>query len=644
MRSLLLYFFLISSSIALAETPMPPIEAYGELPKIRGLSISPTGTKISYIISQDEKEYFVAKNLDIDDIKAVDTTNLKTRNTAFINDQFTVLSASETTKIYGYRGKIEYTGSFAFDTKNQKINQLLRKEESLYPGQSGIGYIIGNLSNKGRVLMPAYVGTRYDDSPAYNLFSVDPRNGRGRIFSKGKSSTVDWFVDRDGTILAREDHHQKDDRYSIFTKRTGKWEKIYTKSDSPLRPFNLVGVKADKSALILIDDLPDGTGEGIYELDWNGEISGPFHVKDNAEIDSTLKDQNRFVFGVRYSGMRPSYKFFDEELDKSIQKLIDSYPTLAISIVDWTNDWSKIVIKASGGKESGGFYLYEPRSEQLSKLGQPVDIPREWIGNTQTIEYKAKDGTKIPAVLTTPANVENQKNLPTIILPHGGPESYDQLSYDWLAQYFSSRGYLVLQPNFRGSTGFGWKFKKQGRGEWAGLMQDDVSDGVKALVDGGFSDPDRICIVGASYGGYSALAGGAFTPDLYKCVIAVAPVSDLPRLLTTEKRENQRGSWVVEYWHRVIGDPKKHKQKLKDISPVNFADAFKAPVLLVHGNDDTVVKIKQSSVMSSALKKAGKEVEFVKVKGGDHWLSTSETRLETLQAIDSFIAKHNPAN
>lgn len=229
-------------------------------------------------------------------------------------------------------------------------------------------------------------------------------------------------------------------------------------------------------------------------------------------------------------------------------------------------------------------------------------------------------------------------------MPHGGPASYDQVQFDWMAQYFANRGYLVLQPNFRGSEGFGWNHLRQGRKQWGGLMQDDVTDGVKALIDGGYADPDKICIVGASYGGFSALSGGATTPDLYRCVAAIAPVTDLPRFLEYNKEEYGKNGRGYVYWTRNIGDPKTDKQKLKQTSPVNQAESFNAPVLLIHGKDDTVVHIRQSEVMRKALKKAGKDVEFIKLKGEDHWLSTSETRLDTLRALDAFISEHNPVN
>lgn len=294
----------------------------------------------------------------------------------------------------------------------------------------------------------------------------------------------------------------------------------------------------------------------------------------------------------------------------------------------------------SGSSAAGDYYLLDRKRNVADRIAQSrPDIAPEDIGQVLTIEYKARDGLTIPAILTMPTN-RQAANLPLIVMPHGGPESYDFVGFDWLAQFFASRGYLVLQPNFRGSTGFGVSFRDAGRGEWGGKMQDDITDGVNALIKSGRADPQRICIVGASYGGYAALAGGAFTPELYKCVAAIAPVADLPRMLIDERDEYGADHWLLDYWKDLIGDPKAERSKLERISPVNYAGKFTAPVLLIHGKDDLTVPISQSERMERALKSAGKEVEFIRLKGEDHHLSKSETRLATLQALDAFVGKH----
>ncbi|MEL6830197.1 MAG: S9 family peptidase, partial [Pseudomonadota bacterium] len=266
-------------------------------------------------------------------------------------------------------------------------------------------------------------------------------------------------------------------------------------------------------------------------------------------------------------------------------------------------------------------------------------------GGLYATQYPASDGLSIPAIVTAPAGQDfaDLRDAPAIILPHGGPATYDRFDFDWMAQFFASRGYLVLQPNFRGSTGFGRDFLDAGIGEWGGKMLSDIDDGVKALIKAGLIDPDRICIIGASYGGYAALAGATFTPDRYTCAIAIAPVSDLRKMLSRERRENQRGHWVIDYWKELMANGAVTPQQLDAISPAKHAENVRAPILLLHGDDDTVVDIEQSLVMERALKRANKQVEFVRLKGEDHWLSVAETRMQTLQAMDAFLKRYMPA-
>ncbi len=275
-----------------------------------------------------------------------------------------------------------------------------------------------------------------------------------------------------------------------------------------------------------------------------------------------------------------------------------------------------------------------------TKIAETYDgVNDDDVGEVVTIEYKARDGLKIPALVTLPPQIQAPAKLPLVVIPHGGPELYDAVGFDWMTQYFASRGYLVFQPNFRGSSGFGTAFRDAGYGEWGGKMQDDITDGVARLVKSNWADPDRICIIGVSYGGYAALAGGAYTPDLYRCVAAIAPVSDVEMMLQKIRKEVGSKSLTLKYWEEYIGDLSEEKEKLRRISPANNATAFVAPVLLIHGDGDTVVPFVQSRKMEDALKAAGKSVALVKLKGEDHWLSKSETRLQTLRELDRFVAE-----
>jgi dipeptidyl aminopeptidase/acylaminoacyl peptidase len=227
---------------------------------------------------------------------------------------------------------------------------------------------------------------------------------------------------------------------------------------------------------------------------------------------------------------------------------------------------------------------------------------------------------------------------PTIVIPHGGPEARDYYGYDAFAQFLASRGYTVVQPNFRGSYGFGRAFADAGRGQWGRLMQDDVTDVLRHLVATGQTDPQRVCVVGASYGGYAALVGAALTPDLFRCAISIAGPSDLPEQIL---RSSQRGSATRHYWMRSIGDPGANRDALEAISPRHLAAQIRVPVLLIHGEEDDVVEIRQSELMAQAMNRRARLVRLAD-EGHiwDEW--TRESRLTAFREVETFLREHNP--
>lgn len=642
----LLVLFVTGAALlpARADVPHPPLEAYGELPGYRLFALSPDGEHAAFVTRRDGRDLAVLYTRETDRASALlNIDKLSVRDLFFADNDHVIVVASDTARAYGFRGKWEDSGAFSVNIKSGKNKVLLRRTDGIYPAQTGLGDVVGRYEKKSGVFMPAYYG-RAGDEARFHLFAVDLDSGLGRIHKKGLASTRDWFVDKDGTVIAREDYSNERDLYRIWTYKDDEPQRVYeTHSDRP--PFSLIGVKPDKSALILVT-YSDDTDEGysaVFEMGFDGSVSAPVFSRPDADIDRIFMDSNRFVLGVGYSGNLPSYSFYDPEVDAAVQQVIDGLPGAEVEPVAWSEDWQQIVYSVFGMGSAGTFLLQDRTDGSFMTLATSYpDIPPEAIGDVSAITYPATDGLTIPAILTWPAGSteEARKNLPLVVMPHGGPARSDSLGFDWMAQYYANRGYLVLQPNFRGSTGFGGAFRNAGDGEWGGKMQDDITDGVNALVSSGMVDPDRVCIVGASYGGYAALAGGAFTPDLYKCVVAIAPVTDLPAMLRYVRSEYGGRHWLLDYWKSIMHGEEEDKDKLDRISPIGSAAAFSAPVLLIHGRDDTVVPIGQSRSMEAALKRAGKDVKLVELKAEDHWLSDGDTRIMTLQAMGDFVDRH----
>lgn len=633
--------FLFGTLSAHAEYPKPELEAYGALPQISSAQISPDGSKVAAIANIGNSSRAIILEIGVGVTKQIGVEEAKARGVSFYDDEHIILRASETISTFGFRGEYEYSGAFAINIESLDVNQLLVRTRELYPAQSGLGRIIGRGSKDGEVLMPAYVGGVGAD-PDLDLMVAKLGSQRGRRYMRGTSDTLDWFVGDGGRVLARERYNNNTNVYRVQWRTDDKWTNIY-EEEVEVPDMAILGVAADESGLIF--EVDEGDGEILMKLASDGSIHGPIIPDRNRDIDRLYRDNNRKVVGVRYAGVLPDYAFLDPALQDSYDKLAAQLPNATIYMDSWSDDRSRVLYSVFDPALGDVWLVHSPADDGLILVANSrPDIPVEAVGFMMSIEYKSTDDLTIQSIITAPPDYDPATSgpMPTLVMPHGGPSSYDRFDFDWMAQYFANRGYLVVQPNFRGSTGFGREFQRAGRGEWGGAMQDDITQGVKALAAAGMVDAERVCIAGASYGGYAALAGAVFTPELYKCVVAIAPVSDLNMMLQEEKRSRGRDHWVVDYWEGLMADGDARRKKLRSISPANFAENVVAPVLLLHGNDDTVVPIAQSTKMRRALRNADKSVELIQLKGEDHWLSRAETRLQTLREMDRFIAAHLP--
>jgi dipeptidyl aminopeptidase/acylaminoacyl peptidase len=303
-----------------------------------------------------------------------------------------------------------------------------------------------------------------------------------------------------------------------------------------------------------------------------------------------------------------------------------------------------MIVQTEGGDDPGTYWIVDIAKHSADPLGALyLGVHSANVGPIRMVGWNSGDGTPLRGVLSLPPGRE-AKALPLIVLPHGGPEARDYPRFDWWAQAFAPRGYAVFQPNYRGSAGYGIAFRNAGLGEWGRKMQTDVSDGVAALAKAGIVNPKRACIVGGSYGGYAALAGVTLQHGLYRCAVSVAGVSDLGSMLSFVERRAGGVNPATRYWKSFMGVTTMWGSELDPITPVALANQADAPILLIHGKDDTVVPFEQCERMESALKSAGKPVEFVLMQGEDHWLSREETRITMLRSAVAFVEKYNPAN
>ncbi|MGV8835203.1 alpha/beta hydrolase family protein [Cellvibrio sp.] len=625
----------VQASISLSE--------YGALPSVGMVAISPNGDLVAFRkVAGKQDTVHVVSIKDKKQVFALDVSKIQPGGIYFFNDEQLFLRVSEYTRVAGFRGKFDLSTAFVLNIKDKKIRQLLTPGEKILAGQTGLGNVVGITPDGQYALMPAYSPVdNHFPTPTYSLYKVSLQKKHIKSIQAGDSNTQDFFVNREGKAIVQEEYDDRNNEHKILALNDGKWIEIF-KEKTPVKNKSFVGLTQDFQSLVMLTDDEKTGRTSYYTMSLkDGAITGPLLGRNDADIESVITDMQRVVYGVRYSGFNPSYAFFDKKIEKKMNDIQQQFPGQSVWLADWTPDWQKIVIKVEGSDYPEDYFLFDSNS-QLSFLTsarpafQPEDINPIGISN-----YAARDGLKIPTLLTIPRTKSNAiKNLPAVIYPHGGPAFHDTIGFDYFAQALAAQGYLVIQPQFRGSTGFGSEHYVAGHGEWGKKMQDDLSDAVKHFTSKGMIDPKRVCIVGASYGGYAALAGGAFTPDLYKCVVSINGIGDLNGMLAWDKNQHGSNSEVADYMAMQFANGEVDKKALEKMSPENYADNFAAPVLLIYSTNDKRVPPKQSEQMLKALKKQQKPAIALELEGENHHLLEGETRTQALEATVNFVRQH----
>ncbi|MFC3578812.1 alpha/beta hydrolase family protein [Sphingomonas hylomeconis] len=377
----------------------------------------------------------------------------------------------------------------------------------------------------------------------------------------------------------------------------------------------------------------EGGRGALFRVSLDGSMKRELvFARADVDIDGLVRiGRQRRVVGASYATDRRQTEFFDPELKKlgaSLAKALPGKPL--ISFVDASTDESKLLMFAGSDVDPGRYYLLDKKTRQMAEV-LPVrpELADVALATVTAVNFPAADGTIIPGYLTLPPGSDG-KNLPAIVMPHGGPGARDEWGFDWLAQFYANRGFAVLQPNFRGSTGYGdaW-FRENGFKSWQ-VAIGDVNDGGRWLIKQGIADPTKLGIVGWSYGGYAALQTAVLDPNLFKAIVAIAPVTDL-ETLRGESRDYSNFALVDAF----IGNGPHVRQG----SPALNAARIKAPVLLFHGTQDLNVGVAESRLMANRLRDAGKTVEYVEFKGLDHQLDDSAARAQMLEKSDAFLRK-----
>ena len=471
----------------------------------------------------------------------------------------------------------------------------------------------------------------------FDVYRLNIITGKIDLEVKNFGNVVDWITDHKGVIriavcsdgVNTKIYHRADNK-SDFKKILdldfkNSFDPIFFTFDNK-NIYAATNVGRDKKVIV------------EYDLDRKKEIQT---IYENNEVDAGglyYSKKRKVLLSVTYYTDRRQRIFLDKEIEGIYKKIESKLPKdVEVILTSNNKEEDKFVVRTFSDKTLGSYYFYDVKKDSIKKL---ISVS-PWLKASEMcdmipIQYKSRDGLTIHGYLTVP-RVAKAKNLPVVINPHGGPWVRDHWGFDPEVQFLANRGYAVLQMNYRGSTGYGKKFWQASFKQWGQKMQDDISDGVKWLIDQGIADPKRVAIYGGSYGGYAVLAGLAFTPDLYACGVDYVGVSNLFTFMNT----------IPPYWkpfaemnYEMIGDPKKDKELLAKASPVMHVDKIKAPLLVVQGAKDPRVNINESNQMVDALRKRGINVPYIVKANEGHGFRNEENRMDLYKNMEKFLAKY----
>jgi len=484
-----------------------------------------------------------------------------------------------------------------------------------------------------------HVGLNDRDASWHDLYQVKISTGERKLLKQNTEQISTWIFDRAGKLKLAMKTAGNGDTEILRVTDAG-FEKVYgcnvfeTCQPVKFHPDNKRVYmmsnrgEADLISLVLFD--PATKKEEFVEADPDKQVDlgGALFSEKTDELVGTI-----------YVGDRQRIYFRDKSFAADYENIKKKLPGLELSFGGSTDDERKWMIVAQSDTEPGERYIYDRDSKTLTKQYRVFEkLPREHLAQMKPVRYKSSDGLEIPAYLTLPEGVP-AKGLPAVVVPHGGPWTRETFGYDAMAQFFANRGYAVLQPNFRGSSGYGEKFLNAGNLQWGDKMQDDVTWGAKYLIDEGIADPKRVGILGGSYGGYATLAGAAFTPDLYAAGVSIVGPSSLITLLES----------IPPYWeagrkmfYARMGDPTtpEGKKQLERQSPLFSAAKIKTPLLVVQGANDPRVKKTESDQIVIALRDRGFPVEYIVAPDEGHGFARPVNNMAMYAAIEKFLAKH----
>lgn len=640
-----------------ADTPNPadapatrlPTEAFAQLPLLAGLALSPNGQYLAGLVNIENDTVLVTRAVASGSPMV---SLLKNDNSRFFFNWVQWISDDRLVASVRYaavRGNgigTQETRLISVRRDGSELLQINLKADRAGSKEAAISLqvqddVVDWLPEDGKNILLA-LGEGNEKWPA--IYKLDTTTGlRSGVHGGAQRGVYEWVLDR---------NHQ----VRIGVARDGKRFDIIERANpgTPWRTLWSFERNSEDAAW------PMGFGSNPQELwiqAWHQGNLAVFTVdladpalprtlkmaQAGADVDAGLMRSPRTgdIVGLRMTTDSGSddtrAALWDPEL-KALALMIDQQlPGRFNRLLSFSNDEQRYLLHSSGNGRPGQYFVGHRARGELALIGETYPrLPPQQLVGKQTVRIIARDGLPLNAFISHPRGAAPDQALPLVLLPHGGPHSRDNTDFDSWTEFLANRGYRVLQVNFRGSDGGGLKHKLAGMQRWGLEMQDDLTDAVQWAVTQRLANPQRVAIVGASYGGYAALMGAVKTPALYRCAISFAGVSDLIDLVFQESNYIGGAASVEAQIGSVWGD----RERLRATSPALQAERIQAPMLLVHGSTDRVVPVSQSKSMAAALSRAGKPHRYIEQEGGDHYLSRYSHRLEFFKEMEAFLAQH----
>ncbi len=612
-----------------AHAAPPPASAFGRVPAVASASISPDGRRIAVLGGSSDQRFISIATVDDPALPILPLGAANAIDLTWVGNDHVLARIA-----YWHDSGVDLPYRFERNvsiTPQAKIVARLLEDEDISQHslrQPIIGFIDGpparavvrglqNGGNQGHVMA---------------LWSVDPATGKGVMIDRGDASTIGWDLSATGEPRVRLGY--SGDKFFLAKRGTGAalWPRFWT-TESKNR-HHYLGYSSPEDAVYLIDD-----GQVVRKRVSDGSTEVVSRPPSDTTPQMTWDSYRAAPLAIVTESENWDYQWLDPEIGNVHATVGKIFKDQYVDLMDWSTDRSRFLVRVYSRNSPSAWYLFDKARKEISPLGEEYpDLKGVALGQGAWIRYKARDGLDLRAYLTLPPKLAQGAKPPLIVLPDDGPGVDSRHDFNYLVHFLTSRGYAVLQPLYRGTWGFGQSFYDAGDGEWGGKMQTDLLDGVAAA--GAQADTSRVCIIGGGFGGYAALAGVALHPEAYRCATSIAGYSDLGLLMVERRVWFGTESYAVEALRDRLGAAA--KGKITAISPARQATKIRAPILLIHGENDSVVAPEQSKAMADAMKAAGKPVEYIVLKDENHDLTHAATRTQTLEALETFLAKHLP--